>query len=191
MKPLFFRTPSHFRAWLERHHASSTEFLVGFHKRDTGKPSITYPEALDELLCYGWIDGVRKNIDATSYSIRVTPRKPTSIWSVVNIGHVRRLTKLGRMKPSGLKVFRERDKKKSKIYSFENKNRPFEPKHASMFKANKKAWEFFRAQTPSYQKVARWWIRWAKQEETRLRRLQSLIDASANGVMLNRWVSEK
>lgn len=169
MKATFFRTPEAFRSWLDEHHATSREFLVGFHKRDSGKKSMTYPEALEEALCYGWIDGVRKNCSQTRYTIRFTPRKPTSIWSLVNLAHVRRLARLGRMTPAGLKVFQERDRKKSKIYSFENRDRPFEPRYARMLKANEKAWRFFRGQPPSYQKVARWWIAWAKKEETRLR----------------------
>lgn len=153
--------------------------------------SMTYPEALDESLCFGWIDGVRKNLNQTSYTIRFSPRKATSIWSIVNIAHVRRLTKLRKMKPEGLKVFRERDRKKSKIYSFENRDKPLQPKYARIFKANPVAWEYFRSQAPSYQKVARWWILWAKKEETRLRRLQSLIQASENGKKLDQFLSKK
>ena len=177
--------------WLEKHHATSREFLVGFHKKDSGRKSITYQEALDEALCYGWIDGIRKNHNDTSYTIRFTPRKPTSSWSLVNFGHVRRLTRLGRMKQPGLRVFRERDRKKSKIYSFENRNKPLEAKHELEFRRNRKAWEFFRSQAPSYQKVARWWFAWAKQEETRLRRVRLLIEASRRGECLDRFLSNK
>ncbi len=191
MKPTFFKTPTDFHSWLEKNHATSEELLVGFHKKDSGKPSISYPEALDEALCYGWIDGIRKNIDQTSYSIRFTPRKPTSIWSLVNIAHVRRLTKSGRMKPAGLSVFKARDKKKSKFYSFEIREKPLERKYTRIFRANKAAWEHFNAQPPSYRKAARWWIRLAKQEETRLRRLRSLIDASSRRVRLDRFLSKK
>ena len=191
MKPAFFKTPQEFHSWLEQHHAIAREFLVGFHKTEFGKKGITYPEALDEALCYGWIDGIRKNFNETSYTIRFTPRKPTSIWSVVNIGHVRRLTKLGKMKPVGLKVFRERDKKKSRIYSFENRNKPLEAKHAALFKKNRSAWKFFQSQAPSYQKMARWWIAWARQEETRLRRLHQLIEASEREHRLDQFLSKK
>ncbi len=191
MKPAFFKTSDEFRSWLEKNHAAENVLLVGFHKKDSGKQSMTYPEALDNALCYGWIDGVRRNIDETSYSIRFTPRKPTSIWSLVNIGHVRRLKKLGKMKPAGLKVFEERDRKKSKMYSFENSEKPLEPKYVRIFKSNKKAWDFFSQQAPSYQKVARWWIRNAKQEATRLRRLQSLIEASSQQIKLDQFLSKK
>ena len=152
---------------------------------------MSYPEALDEVLCYGWIDGIRKNINLESYSIRFTPRKPTSIWSLVNIAHVRRLTKQGKMKPAGLRAFRERDRRKSKVYSFEIRDAPLESKYARIFKANPRAWKYFTSHAPSYQKVARWWIRWAKREETRLKRLQSLIDASARRERLDRFLSNK
>ena len=191
VKPTFFRTPRDFRTWLEKHHATSRELLVGFHKKDSGKRSITYPEALDEALCFGWIDGIRKNYDATSYTIRFTPRNPSSIWSLVNIGHVRRLTKLGKMTAAGARAFQRRDKKKSALYSFENRERPFAPRHAKIFKANEKAWDYFRSQAPSYQKVARFWIAQAKQEETRLRRLYSLIRAAEKGQKLGQFVSRK
>jgi uncharacterized protein YdeI (YjbR/CyaY-like superfamily) len=191
MKPTFFKTTQKFRAWLEENHAAKFELFVGFYKKASGRGGITYPEALEEALCYGWIDGIRKNRDQNSYTIRFTPRRPTSIWSLVNIAHVRRLTKLGRMKPAGLKLFRERDRKKSKIYSFENRDKPLKPKFSKIFKANEKAWKFFRSQPPSYQKVAQWWITWAKKEETQLRRLQSLIEACEQGVRLDRFVSQK
>jgi uncharacterized protein YdeI (YjbR/CyaY-like superfamily) len=191
VKPKFFETSKKFRAWLEEYHATESELLVGFFRKDSGKGGITYPEALDEALCYGWIDGIRKNRDESSHTIRFTPRRPTSIWSLVNIAHVRRLTRLGRMKPAGLKLFRERDRKKSQIYSFENREKPLKPKFSKIFKANEKAWKFFRSQPPSYQKVARWWIAWAKREETQLRRLQSLIEASEQGIRLDRFVSRK
>lgn len=187
----YFKSPSLFRAWLTKNHATKQAVLVGFYKTSSNKQGITYAEALDEALCFGWIDGVRKNVDEDRWSIRFSPRKPSSIWSVVNIGHVRRLTKLGRMAPAGLEVFRKRDKKKSKIYSYEAKNRPLAPEHEAQFKLNKKAWTFFCEQTPSYQKVARWWIIWAKKEETRVRRLNLLIKASAKGVRLDGWASKK
>jgi uncharacterized protein YdeI (YjbR/CyaY-like superfamily) len=191
MKPSYFKTSGDFRSWLEENHDRAKELLVGFHKKDSGKPSISYPEALDEALCYGWIDGVRKNINETSYSIRFTPRKPTSIWSQVNMKHVRRLTKLGRMKPAGLKVFEGRDKKRSKLYSFENRDKPLEAKFVRIFRANGKAWVHFQSQPPSYRRVVQWWIRSAKQEETRLKRLRLLIESCAKGEHLGQFVSKR
>jgi uncharacterized protein YdeI (YjbR/CyaY-like superfamily) len=191
MKPTFFKTPADFRAWLKVHHASRRELIVGFRKKDSGLQSITYPEALDEALCYGWIDGIRRNVDVRSYSIRFTPRKSNSTWSVVNVGHVQRLMKLGKMKPSGLKLFRERDTKKSGIYSFENRDKPLSPKNLKLFKSNWKAWTYFKSQAPSYQKVARWWVVSAKREETRLRRLQSLMRSSEQSERLGQFISKK
>ena len=191
MKPHFFRSPVEFRTWLARNHALAPELWVGFYKASAGKKGITYAEALDEALCYGWIDAVRKSLDAKRWTIRFTPRKPTSIWSVINIGHVKRLTKSARMKPPGLNAFTRRDKKKSRIYSYEAKNAPFDPAHEKLFKANRKAWNFFRAQSPSYQKVARWRIAWAKQDETKLQRLKRLIEASQREEKLDGFVSSK
>ncbi len=191
MKPRFFDSASTFRAWLKKNHLSAQELLAGFHKTASGRKGISYSEALDEALCFGWIDGVRKNIDSKRWSIRFSPRKPGSIWSLVNIGHVRRLTRAGKMSAAGLAVFRNRDRKKSQIYSYENRNKPFEPQYAKKFKSNKKAWDFFVAQTPSYQRVCRWWIRWAKKEETRQRRLDLLIRASARQIKIDGFVSRK
>jgi uncharacterized protein YdeI (YjbR/CyaY-like superfamily) len=190
-KPVFFKSSMDFRTWLAKNHAQAKEMWVGFYKSSSGKNGITYAEALDEALCYGWIDAVRKSIDGDRWTIRFTPRKPASIWSVINIGHVRRLTKSGRMKPSGLNAFVRRDKKKSRIYSYEAKNAPFDATHERRFKADKKAWRFFATQAPSYQKVARWWIAWAKQDETKLQRLNKLIEASRRKEKLDRYVSRK
>src|SRR6188474_2468785 len=125
MKPKFFSSPERFREWLERNHNSATELLIGFHKKNSGKKSVTYAEALDEALCFGWIDGVRKNIDETSYTIRFTPRKPKSIWSNINVGHIERLKKEGRMAEPGLKAYALRDPKRTGIYSFENRPKEF------------------------------------------------------------------
>jgi uncharacterized protein YdeI (YjbR/CyaY-like superfamily) len=191
MKPTFFTSSSEFRAWLTKNHASSREFLVGFFKTSSARKGMTYAEALDEALCFGWIDGVRKNIDSERWSIRFSPRKPGSIWSLVNVAHVRRLTKSGKMSPAGLDVYRRRDKEKSKIYSYEVRSRPLAPKHEKKFKANRKAWNYFVGQALSYQRVARWWIIWAKQEETRRRRLDQLIEASAAQTRLDGFVSRK
>jgi uncharacterized protein YdeI (YjbR/CyaY-like superfamily) len=180
MKPTFFRTPAEFRRWLERHHDTAPELWVGFHKKGSGKPSITYPEALDEALCFGWIDGVRKSIDDTSYVNRFTPRRPRSNWSAVNVKRVEELTKQGRMRPSGLEAFAARDPERTAVYSYEQ--RKFEKLSAAYetkLKMNKAAWAFFRAQAPWYQRAVSRWVMSAKREETRLSRLATLIDDSA------------
>ena len=177
----FFKTSTEFRKWLKQNHAKATELLVGFYKKHSGKAGITYPQALDEALCFGWIDGVRKSVDESSYTIRFTPRKPGSNWSGVNIKRVGELTQLGRMQPAGLKIFAERDHKKSGVYSYETRPQQLEGHYAEIFQANKPAWDFFQTQAPSYRRTGTWWIISAKQEETRLRRLAKLIEISAQG----------
>jgi len=182
MAPTFFPSAAAFRAWLERHHHDGAELLVGFYKVGSGQPSLTYPEALDEALCYGWIDGVRRRRDATSYTIRFTPRHRGSIWSTVNLRHVARLTAEGRMRPAGLKAFRERDRAKTRRYSFENRPRPLDTAATRRFKADARAWAWFARQAPGYRRTAQWWVMSAKQEQTRDRRLAILIASSARGV---------
>ena len=179
-KPTFFATPGAFRAWLEKHHASAAELWVGFHKKATGTPSITWPESVDEALCFGWIDGIRKTIDQDRYVIRFTPRKPKSNWSNVNIKRVGELTKLGRMTPAGLKVFEERDAKREYSYE-ETRSRTFDSAIEKTFRGNKKAWKFFEEQPPGYRKMMTFWVMSAKRDETRLARLEKLIEASAAG----------
>lgn len=179
-KPRFFPSPAAFRAWLECHHGPTRELLVGFHKRHTGRPSLTWPQSVDEALCFGWIDGVRRRIDDATYTIRFTPRKLGSIWSAVNLRRARALVKEGRMRPAGLKVFQERDRKKSGLYSFEQRRTiRLPPRFARLLRANPKAWNFFRSQAPWYQRTASFWIVSAKQEKTRLSRLSQLIACSA------------
>jgi uncharacterized protein YdeI (YjbR/CyaY-like superfamily) len=178
MDPKFFKTPSDWRKWLELNHDRLQELWVGFYKRDSGKPSITWPESVDGALCFGWIDGVRKSIDATSYKIRFTPRRPGSIWSAINIKRVAELTKLGLMHAAGLKVFRERDPKKSGRYSFEQKPQQLDPAYEKELRANKRAWTFFQAQPPWYRRTCSFYVMSAKQEETRRRRLARLIQDS-------------
>jgi uncharacterized protein YdeI (YjbR/CyaY-like superfamily) len=182
VKPTFFATPSAFRTWLEEQHKTAQELWVGFYKTSSGKPSITWPEAVDQALCFGWIDGVRKGIDDASYTIRFTPRKPQSIWSAVNVKRAQELARLGLMHPAGLKAFEERDQKKSGLYSYEQrKSSQLAPAYEKQFKANKKAWDFFQSKPPSYQQPAIWWVMSAKQEETRLKRLARLIEDSERG----------
>lgn len=178
MKPKFFSRPEQFRSWLQEHHTSAGELLVGFHKKDSGKNSISYSEALDEALCFGWIDGVRKKLNETSYTIRFTPRKPRSIWSLVNVRHVERLLKEKRMQPAGLEAFARKDPKRTGIYAFENRPKQLAPDFQKTFRAHKNAWQFFEAQPPYYKKTAIFWVMSARKEETQLRRLQQLIDNS-------------
>ena len=177
----FFATPAAFRRWLERNHAEARELWVGFYKKGTGKPSITWPEAVAEALCYGWIDGVRYSIDDDSYRIRFTPRKPNSVWSTVNIRTAQELIAAGRMRPAGLAAFENRREDLARRYSFEQGTVAFEPWMEKEFRKRKKAWAFFESQPPSYRKAATWWVVSARREDTRLRRLQTLIDDSAAG----------
>jgi len=178
----FFATPNKWRQWLEKNHARADEVWVGFHKRASGTPSITWPESVDEALCYGWIDGIRKTIDATRYQIRFTPRRQGSIWSAVNIGRVAVLTKEGRMRPPGLAAFEARVPEKSAVYAYE------QPEPATLgdeyerrFRANAKAWAFFQSQPLYYRKVVTRWVVSAKQDATRERRLATLIADCAAG----------
>jgi uncharacterized protein YdeI (YjbR/CyaY-like superfamily) len=175
MGATFFETQEEFRNWLEKNHEMQKELLVGFHKVGSKKPSMTWSQSVDHALCFGWIDGVRKSIDRESYSIRFTPRKPTSIWSAINIKKIKELTKAGLMKPEGLKAFELRKEEKSRIYSHEKDPVDLHPEFEKQFKANKKAWEFFINQAPSYKKVMTHWIMSAKQEKTRLSRLEKTI----------------
>lgn len=180
----FFPSAREFRSWLEQNHADSRELLVGLHRTESGKGGVTYPEALDEALCFGWIDGIRRRHDETSYTIRFTPRKPGSIWSAINTQRVGELKKLGRMHAAGQKVFDERDRKKSKLYSYERGNCKLEAALEKQFRANKRAWTFYQAQAPWYRRTSCWWVMSAKQETTRSRRLSQLIQDSAAGVRI-------
>lgn len=180
MEATFFMTPTDFRRWLEENQASTTELLLGFYKKNSNKPGITYAQALDEALCYGWIDGVRRSLDETSYTIRFTPRKASSIWSNVNIKRAGELIELGLMQPAGLKVFNKRRPDKSGIYSFETDEQQLDTGYEEQFRARSEAWDFFQSQPPSYQKTARFWVMSAKKEETRLKRLATLIEDSSH-----------
>jgi len=180
-KPTFFATPAAFRAWLERHHASRDELWVGFHKKGTGRPSITWPESVDEALCFGWIDGLRKSVDETSYMIRFTPRRATSIWSAVNIRRVEALAAEGRMRPAGEAAFAARREEKSRVYSFESKPAALAPEFERVLRANRRAAAFYDAQPPWYRRTTAFWVMSAKREETRARRLAALIACCAKG----------
>lgn len=190
--PTFFATPAEFRAWLEAHHETERELWVGFYKRGSGKPSITWPESVDEALCFGWIDGLRKSIDDDAYMIRFTPRKARSTWSAININRVADLTQLGRMRPAGLKTFAERTDDKSVIYSYEQRKlAELDATAEQQFRANTAAWDFFHAQTASYRNAAIWWVVSAKQESTRQSRLVKLIEDSEHGRTLPQLTRSK
>jgi uncharacterized protein YdeI (YjbR/CyaY-like superfamily) len=184
LKPKFFPTPADFRKWLKKNHATAAELWVGFYKKNTGKPSITWPESVDEALCFGWIDGIRKRVDEISYQIRFTARRRGSIWSATNIKRAKELAKQKRMRPPGLKTFAARIENKSGIYSYEQRNTELKQPYAKLLKKNKAAWNFFQEQPPSYRKMIGWWIISAKREETRMARLTKLISESAKGKRL-------
>jgi uncharacterized protein YdeI (YjbR/CyaY-like superfamily) len=189
MGPTFFATQAQFRKWLQKNHKKERELLVGFYKVGSGKQSITWPQSVDEALCFGWIDGVTKSIDKDSYQIRFTQRRPDSIWSAVNIKKVEALTKLGLMQPAGIAAFEKRKASKSAIYTHENEaaelSKPFE----KQFRANKKAWAYFNMLAPSYKKLSVNWVMGAKQEGTQQKRLQQLIAESEQG--MNQWKDNK
>ena len=178
-KPLFFSSPSAWRAWLKKHHADTEELWVGFYKRHSARLSITWPESVDGALCFGWIDGVRKSIDDISYRIRFTPRRRRSVWSAVNVRRATELSTLGLMHPAGLTAFENRDDNRSAIYSYEQrKNAKLPPAYEKEFRRHPVAWKFFRAQAPWYQRTSTYWVISAKKEETRLKRLGLLVDHS-------------
>jgi uncharacterized protein YdeI (YjbR/CyaY-like superfamily) len=182
MKPRFFETPQAFRAWLEAHHVTARELLVGFHKRHTSKPSITWPQSVDEALSFGWIDGVRKSLSADAYTIRFTPRKPKSTWSAINVARVKELTALGRMAPAGLRAFEARTDERTGVYSYERfEAAKLTAAQEKLLRANAKARAFFDAQPPWYRRATMHWVNSAKREETRARRLAQLIADSAAG----------
>lgn len=180
-RPRFFRTPADFNRWLTAHHATKNQQWVGFYKKGSGRPSITWPESVDEALCWGWIDGIRKSRDEVSYMIRFTPRRRGSNWSRINIDRAEALIREKRMRPPGLAAFRARDPAKDPEYSFENRPRVLPRAYREQLRANGKAWMFFQAQPPWYRRTCAWWIVSARREETRLKRLRTLIDHSARG----------
>jgi uncharacterized protein YdeI (YjbR/CyaY-like superfamily) len=182
MKPMFFATPAAFRAWLQEHHATAKELLVGFYKTGSGRPSITWPQSVDQALCFGWIDGVRHSLGPESYTIRFTPRRARSTWSVVNTRRFAALKKEGLVAAAGLAAYGKRDEKRSGLYSFEQRKKmKLSPAQRKEFQAHEKAWAFFQSRPPWYQRAATFWVIDAKKEETRERRLRTLIDKCAAG----------
>jgi uncharacterized protein YdeI (YjbR/CyaY-like superfamily) len=184
MDIIFFESPAELRAWFEANHDTAKELFVGYYKKGSGKPSITWEESVDQALCFGWIDGVRKRIDDESYKIRFTPRKPRSIWSAVNIKRMEDLSARDLVKPSGLIAFEQRSGERSEVYSYEQENLKLDEADEALFRANIPAWEFFQTTAPSYQKAAIWWVVSAKKAETRQKRLSTLIEDSANSKTL-------
>lgn len=182
VKPTFFPTPAAFRAWLKKNHTTADELVVGFYKKSSGKPSIDWPQSVDEALCFGWIDGIRHSLGEDAYTIRFTPRRRGSNWSAINIARMAELTKLKRVQPAGQAAFIKRTEAKSRIYSYEQKDEPiFDPALAKQFKACKKAWAFFCALPPAYRNGETRWVHGAKQQATRLRRLDKLMAACESG----------
>jgi len=180
-KITYFKSAAAFQRWLEVNHARVSEIWIGFFKKHSGKGGLTYAEAVDEALCFGWIDGLKKRVDDLSYTHRFTPRKPRSNWSRINIQHVQRLKKAGRMTPAGLEAYAARVPERSGIHSFENAPRELAAADERQFKADEIAWEFFQRQPPGYRRIATWWVISAKKPETRARRLGRLIAESRNG----------
>lgn len=189
MTPTFFASQPDFRKWLKKNHKKETELIVGFYKVGSGKPSITWPQSVDEALCFGWIDGVRSSIDKNSYQIRFTRRKPKSIWSAINIRKMEELIKQGLMQPEGLTAFEKREELRSKIYSHETEEVTLSRSFETRFRSNKKAWKYFQALAPSYKKISTHWVMSAKQDTTRLKRLDELIEDCKSGT--NKWKDNK
>jgi uncharacterized protein YdeI (YjbR/CyaY-like superfamily) len=178
MEPLFFENQASFRKWLEKNHKKEKELVVGFYKKASEKFNMTWSESVDQALCFGWIDGIRRSIDKDSYCIRFTPRRKTSIWSNVNINKVEELTKQGLMQPAGLEIYKLRKEEKSRIFSYETEAEQLDKESEDRFKTNTAAWEYFSSQAPSYKKMIIHWILDAKQEATRARRLEKVIAES-------------
>ncbi len=184
MKPVFFPDGISFRKWLEKNHSKEKELIVGYYKVNTGKKSITWSESVDEALCFGWIDGIRRKHDDDSYTIRFTPRNPKSNWSLININKVKELTKIGLMRPAGLKAFEHFSKRAKEYYSYEREALELSADFGKMFRKNKKAWKWFSEMPPSYRKICIKWVMTAKQEPTRLKRLNELISDSGAGMKI-------
>jgi uncharacterized protein YdeI (YjbR/CyaY-like superfamily) len=191
MKPTFFSNPKELRAWYEANHDRLSALVIGFHKKATGKESLTYQEALDEALAHGWIDGIRRSLGEESYTIRYTPRRKTSIWSQVNMRRVAELEAAGRMHPAGVRAFEERDPRRQNQYSSENRHKGLEKNYEDELRSNDKAWAFFEQQPPSYRHTAGFWVMSAKQEATRHRRLRTLISDSEKGMRIKPLTSPR
>lgn len=184
MSPIFFKNQSEFRQWLEKNHATETQLLVGYYKVETGKPCMTWSQSVDQALCFGWIDGIRKKVNEESYCIRFTPRKRISKWSNINIAKVKELTSKGLMHHAGLESFSHCKEANSGVYSFENDFKTLPQEFEEIFRGNKGAWEYYSAQSPSYRKMVAHWILSAKRKETQIKRLEELIQVSSRNERL-------
>ncbi len=191
LKITFFKSQSDLRKWFAKHHLTSQELWIGYYKKNSGKPSINWPESVDEALSVGWIDGIRKTVDDTSYTIRFTPRKQRSTWSAVNIKRAQELIDQGLMQPAGLKAFQAREENRSGIYSYEQRSPELPAPYQRLLKKNSAAWKFFQAQPPSYRRAANWYVLSAKKKETRLKRLTQLIEDSAQGRTIPQFTRAK
>jgi uncharacterized protein YdeI (YjbR/CyaY-like superfamily) len=192
LDPIFFTTPAELRAWFAANHETATELIVGFRRKATGRPTLTWPEAVDEALCVGWIDGIRRRIDDTSYTNRFTPRKPHSNWSAVNIRRVQELMAEGRMQPAGLAAFERRTEARSAVYSYEQRHlAELDPSEQGALDANEAARAFWISQPAGYRTTATYWVVTAKRPETRARRLGQLIEDSAAGRRLRHLTPER
>lgn len=191
MNTKFFKTPKQFRQWLAANHTSATELWVGFYKIKSAKPSITWQESVDEALCFGWIDGLRKSLDDESYMIRFTPRKPQSVWSSINIARVKELTQQELMTPAGLAAFQARKENKSGIYSYEQRSAELPEPYANRLKSNRQAWDYFHSQSAWYRKSVNWWVMSARRVETQVKRLEILIEYSEKGQTVPQYTRAK
>lgn len=180
-EPLFFATPSDLRAWFEAHHQTEKEVWIGYYKKATGIPSIDWSQSVDEAICFGWIDGIRRSIDEKSFKIRFTPRNPKSHWSGVNLAKVEKLLELGKMTPAGLEVYHRRDEKKSRQASYERQNVELDTEYEARIRQNENAWQYYENLAASYKKASIHWVMSARKEETRLRRLEILIQSCEAG----------
>jgi uncharacterized protein YdeI (YjbR/CyaY-like superfamily) len=188
---VYFRSPADLRAWFDQHHQTAQELWVGYYKKNSREPSITWPESVDEALCFGWIDGIRRSVDERRYTIRFTPRRPGSTWSAVNIARVLALKEAGRMHLAGLQAFEARQENKSGIYSYEQRRDQLDEPYASQLQNNQAAWDFYQAQPASYRKAVNWWVVSAKMEETRRKRLAQLVEDSANSRTIAQFTRRK
>ena len=181
MEPRFFKSGTEMRRWLERNHGTARELVVGLHRRASGKPSLTWAESVDEALCFGWIDGIRRSLDESRYTIRFTPRRERSTWSAVNLRRVAELEALGRMQPNGRAAFAHRQEARTGIYAYEQRQQTLSQDFERRFRAHPAAWKFFQEQAAWYRRTASYWVMSAKRDETQGRRLQTLIEDSASG----------
>lgn len=186
---IFFETPAELRAWFEANHETATELWLGYHRKRTGKPSVTWQDVVDQELCFGWIDSVRYSLGDDRSAQRITPRRRGSVWSAINIRRFQELEHAGLVHPAGRAAFDRRDDARSRVYSYENRSKGFDEPQEAEFRTHKRAWSFFEAQPPSYRKTAAFWVMSAKRDETRGRRLKTLIDCSRRGERLPQLVS--